>query len=174
MTPTAARALANRLASDQPERALSVARDIEAPWFRCQAFSQIGRYWPDEDYDRLLAEAVRAADMASEVYQQVAVSAWPVRAYLERGAIDSARALLAKYTDASTAIANLGSRSEALFLVFQAAKPFAPNLWQPIFDALVDAAEPSMSWRQGRASKRSWNSKQSFQSPASDRLICHS
>jgi hypothetical protein len=148
---TAGRTLANRLASDQPERALRVAQAIEAPWFRCQALSHVARYWPDEKYDRILVEAVRAAGSQDDIYKQVAVSAWPIRAYLERGNANPAQALLAKYTPMSNLIANMGSRSEALLLIFQAAKPFAPGLWHPIFDALVDAAEPSLSWRQGRA-----------------------
>lgn len=153
MTATAQRTLASRLASDQPERALSVARGIEAPWFRCQALSEVARYWPDQKYDHILTEAVRAADMQDEVYKQDAVSAWPIRAYLERNNVGPARVLLTKYIRASASIANMGSRSEALLLVFEAAKPFADSLWQPVFDALVAASEPSLSWRQGRALK---------------------
>jgi hypothetical protein len=151
MTPTVERNLANRLASTQPERALSIARAIEAPWFRCQALSHVARYWPDKKYGHILEEAVRAADSQDETYQRAAVSAWPIRAYLERDDAVPARALLKKYSRAASSIANRGSRSEALFLLFQAAKPFAPDLWQPIFRALVEAAEPSLSWRQGRA-----------------------
>jgi len=44
----------------------------------------------------------------------------------------------------------MGSRSEALFSIFQASKPFFPDLWQPVFAALVEAAEPVLSWRQLR------------------------
>ena len=150
MTPTAARNLANQIAPDQPERALSVARAIDAPWFRCQALSQVARYWPDEKYDPILKEAVRAADSQDQVYNQVAVSAWPIRAYLERGNAPPAKKLLAKGAQASRAIENMGSRSEALFAIFQASKPFAIDLWQPIFWALVEAAEPALSWRQLR------------------------
>lgn len=150
MTSTAARTLASRFAPDQPERALSVARAIEAPWFRCQALSQVARYWPDEKYHRILKEAVRAADLQDQVFNQVAVSAWPIRAYLERGDAPRAKKLLVKGTQASRAIDNMGSRSEALFSIFQAAKPFAIDLWQPVFWALVEAAEPALSWRQLR------------------------
>jgi hypothetical protein len=151
VTPTAARALANRLASEQPERALSVARAIDTPWFKCQALSHIARYWPDATFGRILEEAVRAADSQDDPYRQVAVSAWPLRGYLERGADQPASALLEKYLRTAGSIANMGSRSEALLLVFQAVKPFAPELWRPAFKALVRAAEPSLSWRQGRA-----------------------
>ena len=150
MTPTAARTLANRLAPDEPDHALRVARAIEAPWFRCQALSHVARYWPDENYDRFLKEAMRAADSQDQVFNQVAVSAWPIRAYLERGNAPPAKKLLAKGTSATGLIENMGSRSEALFGIFQASKPSAINLWQPIFWALVEAAEPALSWRQRR------------------------
>ncbi|MEP7211341.1 MAG: hypothetical protein ABI740_10930 [Alphaproteobacteria bacterium] len=150
MTPTAARNMSNHLASDQPERALAVARAIEAPWFRCQALAHVARYWPDENYDRFLEEAVRAGDLQDDVYSQVAVSAWPIRAYLERGNPTPARKLLAKYTRAASAIENLGGRSQALFTIFQSSKPFAPDLWQPVFWAVVSAAEPALAWRQRR------------------------
>jgi hypothetical protein len=164
MTPTAARALASRLAPDQPERALRAAQAIEAPWFRCQALSQVARYWPDEKYDRVLKEAVRAADSQDQVFNQVAVSAWPIRAYLERGNAPPAEKLLAKGTAASRTIENMGSRSEALFSIFQASKPFAVKLWQPVFWALVEAAEPALSWRQLR------NLKNAVAMVASDNL----
>lgn len=150
MNPTAARSLANRLAADRPEQALTIARAIDAPWFRCQALSQVARYWPDGNYDQILAEAVRAADAQDQVFHQVAVSAWPIRAYLERGNMPPAKKLLVKGIQASGTIENMGSRSEALFSIFQASKPFSDDLWQPVFVALVEAAEPALSWRQLR------------------------
>jgi hypothetical protein len=93
---------------------------------------------------------VRAADSQDQVFNQVAVSAWPIRAYLERDNSPPAKWLLAKGTQASGTIENMGSRSEALFSIFQASKPFATDLWQPVFCALVEAAEPALSWRQLR------------------------
>lgn len=90
------RTLASRLASDQPARALSAAQAIDAPWLRRQALCHVARHWPDEKYDGILTEAVRAADSQDEIYEQVAVSAWPIRAYLERGNANPAQALLVK------------------------------------------------------------------------------
>jgi hypothetical protein len=150
MTPTGARNLSNRLASDQPEQALAVARVIDNPWFRCQALSHVARYWPDDKYVRLLEEAVDAADSQDDVFNCAAVAAWPIRAYLERDNPSAAQKLLTRYTHAASTINNMGSRSEALFTIFQASKPFALYLWQPVFWALVDAAEPVLSWRQQR------------------------
>jgi len=150
LTPTSARDIAIRLASVRPDEALSVAKGIEAPWFRCQALSHVARHWPDKMYSRLLEEAILAADCQEDVFKRVAVSAWPIRAYLERGNPTPAKELLTKYVAASGAIENMGSRSEALFSLFQASKPFDNGLWQPVFWALVAAAEPALSWRQLR------------------------
>ena len=150
LTPTHNRELAHRLSGSDPEKALEVARKINDAWFRCQALSQVARYWPHADYQRLLKEAVDAADSQNDTYKQVTVSAWPIRAYLERGDASPAKGLLARYTTAATRVENMGSRSEALFMVFQAAKPFAPALWQPVFWALVAATEPALAWRQRR------------------------
>ena len=144
------RELAHRLSGSEPEKALEAARKISDPWFKCQAISQVARYWPRADYKRLLKEAVDAADSHNDIYKQVAVSAWPIRAYLERGDASPAKVLVQRYTTAATRIENMGSRSEALFLVFQATKPFAPDLWQPMFWALVAATEPVLAWRQRR------------------------
>ena len=150
MKPTAARNLSNRLAMDQPEEALRIAREIQSPWFKCQALSHVARYWPDEKYAKLLEEAVRSADSQDQVFNCVAVSAWPIRAYLERGNPSPAKKLLIKGTQAARTIENMGSRSEALFSIFQAARPFEFELWQPVFLTLVVEAEPASSWRQLR------------------------
>jgi hypothetical protein len=47
-------------------------------------------------------------------------------------------------------IENLGSRSEALMLLFQATLPYERELWSPILDELVIASEPVLNWRQRR------------------------
>jgi len=149
LTPTGQRHLSNKLAGTDPEQALAVARGIKEPWFRCQALSQVARYWPG-DAKCLLEEAVEAADLQDDTYKRVTVSAWPIRAYLERGSPSPAKSLLEKYTPATSNIENMGGRSQALLMLFQAARPFAADLWKPVFWALVDAAEPALAWRQLR------------------------
>ena len=150
LTPTGQRQLANRLSGGDPGQALAVARGIKEPWFRCQALSQVARYWPGKDYERLLDEAIAAAETQSDAYKRVTVAAWPIRAYLERGSSSPAKGLLEKYTPVTTNIENMGGRSEALLMLFQAARPFAAELWKPVFWALVEAAEPALAWRQRR------------------------
>ncbi len=144
------RDLAHRLSATTPDQGLAVARNIQDAWFRCQALSQVARYWPDGDYDRLLKEALLAANCLDDVYKRVAVSAWPIRAHLERGSPSSAKSIVEKCVGAAPSIVNMGSRSEALFLVFQAAKLGPADLWTPVFWALVKATEPALAWRQRR------------------------
>jgi hypothetical protein len=144
------RQLAHRLAKTEPDQALAVARKINDPWFRCQALSHVARYWPGSDYDQLLKEALKAADSHEDVYRQVTVAAWPIRAHLERGSPVSASIILGECVERAPSIGNMGSRSEALFMCFQAIKPAAADLWKRAFWALIEATEPALAWRQRR------------------------
>ncbi|MES2303029.1 MAG: hypothetical protein V4521_13305, partial [Pseudomonadota bacterium] len=100
--------------------------------------------WPHDDYDRLLVEAVKAAEAQQDnAYSRVAVSAWPIRAYLERDNSPPAKRLLEQHTAQASSIENMGGRAEALLLLFQASRPFEDRLWQPVFWRLVDSAEPA-------------------------------
>jgi hypothetical protein len=150
ITPTGQRERAIDLAASAPQEAAVVARNIEDPWFRCQALAHVARYWPDENYGKLLREASAAADSQDNWYKRVTVSAWPIRAYLERGNPGPVKGLLERYVDQVHHIENLGGRSEALLMLFQAARPFDRHLWEPVFHALVKATEPALAWRQTR------------------------
>jgi hypothetical protein len=149
-TPTGQRQRAIDLAAAEPNKAIKVARTIKDPWFRCQALAHVARYWPDEDFPPILREASEAADSQDNWYKRVTVSAWPIRAHLERRCPLPASKLLARYVNEASNIENMGGRSEALLMLFQAAKPFDRKLWEPVFRALVRAMEPALSWRQLR------------------------
>lgn len=150
LTSNGQRELSIKLASRNPKRAVEVARAIEDPWFRCQALAYVARYWPGEDYEHFLREATKAAESQDNCYKRVTVSAWPIRAYLERDGRPPAEKLLKQFSGEATNIENMGGRSEALFMLFQAAKPFDRDLWQPVFWSLVQAMEPALAWRQTR------------------------
>lgn len=150
MAATDQRQLAHRLSGTAPDEALEVARSIKDAWFRCQALSQVARYWPIDDYRGLLNEALAAANSHDDVFKQVTVSAWPIRGYLERGSPASAKTIVERCVGAASSIENMGSRSEALFMVFQAAKPGPTDLWKLAFSALLKATEPALAWRQRR------------------------
>lgn len=150
LTPTGQRQLAISLAASDPKRAVAAARAIQDPWFRCQALAYVARYWPGDDYQRFLDEANKAAEAQDNWYKRVTVSAWPIRAYLERGSQAPAKSLLERFTAEASNIENMGGRSEALMMLFEAAKPFNGSLWGPVFRALVQATEPTLAWRQVR------------------------
>lgn len=150
LTPTGQRQLAIDLAATDPMKAVSVARAIDDPWFKCQALAYVARYWPGNDYEQFLREASKASDSQDNWYKRVTVSAWPIRAYLERGNPAPAKRLLERYTEEARNIENMGGRSEALLMLFQATEPFGRSLWEPVFHALVKATEPALAWRQMR------------------------
>ncbi len=138
------------LAACDPKQAVAVARAIKDPWFRCQSLAYAARYWPDNDFKGFLEEAVKAAESQDNWYKRVTVSAWPIRAYLERDCPTSAKRLLERYAAGATNIENRGGRSEALLMLFQAAKPFDQRLWEPVLWSLVQSTEPAIAWRQVR------------------------
>jgi hypothetical protein len=146
--PSQMRDRAQRLCETEPAQALKIARHIPDPWFGCQSLSWVGRYWPDAKFIEILQEAFEVAARASDPYQTVAASAWPVRALLERGA--PATTIARRTLPLARGIENLGGRSEALILLFQATLPYEKALWTPVLDELVIASEPVLNWRQRR------------------------
>lgn len=146
--PSQMRDRAQLLCEAQPGEALKVARQIPDPWFGCQALSWVGRYWTDAKFGEILQEAADVAAAAGDPYQKVGASAWPVRALLERAT--AADTITIRALSYARAIENLGSRSEALMLLFQAALPGEKALWKPILDELVLASQPVLNWRQRR------------------------
>lgn len=149
-TPTGQRERSIRLGTSDPKQAVAIARVIDDPWFRCQSLAYAGRYWPGDDYESLLTEAVKAAESQDNWYKRVSVSAWPIRAYLERDCSIPAKRLLEQYAAKAINIENMGGRSEALMMLFHAAKPFDQGLWEPVLWYLVRATEPAIAWRQVR------------------------
>jgi len=145
-----ARTRACDLANVDPVHALEIARGISDPWYACQAFAWVGRFWPGADFRSVIAEGARAANRSLDPYQVVAAAAWPVRAFLERDVRADARMLIKEVLPVTPDIENLGSRSEALFTLLQAALPYEGPLWRPVLIALIEASEPTLSWRQRR------------------------
>ena len=127
MSATTERDIASRLAITDFEKALLLARNVSQPWFRCQALAQVARFAPDARVAKTAEEAVAAALMATDVYQQVAVTAWPLRALLERNYNEKARESLPPILKLSAQIQNPVSRSDALFLLWQAFFAFDGN-----------------------------------------------
>lgn len=114
---------ATRVAKNDWEKALSLARKVSDSWFRCQALAHVARVAPDKQVVSLAEEAISAALTATDSYKRVAVAAWPLRALLERNQEPKAIQLLPAILAQAAQIENPVSRSDALFLLWQAFFP---------------------------------------------------
>lgn len=148
--PTQARDRACSLAHSDPSAALTLAREINDPRFACQALAWVGRFWPDDDFESVINEAFDIGRKCSDPYQVVASAAWPVRALIERGASSEISTIVLPLLAVANAIPSFASRSEALFLLFQATKPGMQANWLPILQELIKASFPTLHWRQRR------------------------
>lgn len=149
--PTQARDRACSLAHSDPSAALTLAREINDPWFACQALAWVGRFWPGDDFESVINEALETGRKCSDPYQVVASAAWPVRALIERGASSQISTIVIPLLAVANAIPSFASRSEALFLLFQAAKPGMQTDWLPVLEGLIKASFPTLHWRQSRS-----------------------
>ena len=67
------------IAKDKPAEALKIARDIEDPWFRCQALTAVALHCADTaKKNRLLDESFQAALLTEQPNRIVSVSSWPL------------------------------------------------------------------------------------------------
>ena len=70
----------SELAKEEPKKALQKARNIEHPWYRCQAISSIVEANPSDPGARsLLDEAFAAAYAQHEPNRVASVAFWPLR-----------------------------------------------------------------------------------------------
>jgi hypothetical protein len=149
--PTQARDRAASLARSDPSAALTLAREINDPWFACQALAWVGRFWPGDDFETVINEAFEIGRKCSDPYRVVASTAWPVRALIERGASSQISRIVLRSLALANEITSLASRSEALFLLFQAPKPGMQTDWLPVLEGVIEASFPTLHWRQSRS-----------------------
>jgi hypothetical protein len=150
MTPTEKRDLAMRLAPTDSDRALVIARGIEDSWFACQALASVARFCPENSFRQLVKESLRVGSSAVDPYKVVACAAWPVRAIVERKHLDMLDSVIPELLKRAEQIELFASRSEALFLIFQAIYPAGRERWFEVFQALRKACVTLISWRQRR------------------------
>ena len=150
MTATQQRDLACRLALTDPTRALATARAIEDPWFACQALAWVARYAPDQQFIKIIKESLLACSTEIDPYRVVAPAAWPIRAIVERNHTGLLPSVIPDLLGRANDIENLGSRSEAIFMLLQAVFPAGRGSWFPVLQALREASTPLINWRQRR------------------------
>jgi hypothetical protein len=86
----------------------------------------------------------------ADPYRVVASAAWPIRAIVERNRTEVLPSIVPDLLHRAEDIEILASRSEALFLVFQAIFPAGSKHWRPVLDSLRRASASLISWRQRR------------------------
>ncbi|RYG58517.1 hypothetical protein EON80_26955 [bacterium] len=127
------------LAKTNVAKALGMANGISAPWFRCQALAGVARYASDEQVIKIAKAAIAAALKADDHYKQVAATAWPFRALIERNREAEAVKLLSPILELSAQISNPVSRSDALFSLWEAFYPAAGH--KSVLGALVRSCQ---------------------------------
>ncbi|HEV2861005.1 MAG TPA: hypothetical protein VGX48_08370 [Pyrinomonadaceae bacterium] len=150
MTPTERRELAAKIAPEDSDRALAVARGISDPWFACQALAHVARFSPENKFKRIIEESLRMSYSADDPFKTVASAAWPIRAIVERNRSEMLDSIIPELLTRAEQIELLASRSEALFLLFQAIFPAGRERWLIVFQGLLKASSPLINWRQRR------------------------
>jgi hypothetical protein len=150
MSSTRDRDLACRTAPRDPERALDLARRIPDDWFRAQALACVARHAAEPLVERLAEESVRSARQAKEPYRTAAVTAWPIRALIERGRAGPARRILAESLALLPQVQPVSSRAEALMLIWEAVFPAGRELRRLTLEAIARHCDPDAHWRAAR------------------------
>ncbi|MGE0767856.1 MAG: hypothetical protein AB7L90_15440 [Hyphomicrobiaceae bacterium] len=147
---TKARDQVAQLASSKPAEALRVARMIADPWFAVQAFAWVARFASGDVGEGALVEARETAKAGRDAYHKSAVLAWPIRAAVETGRLDAARAMLDMGLALLPKVRPPASRAEAGGLLLEAAFPAGRKIWEPVLRAIEDHCRPGNDWRSQR------------------------
>lgn len=150
MTPTIYRDQAAKLAKTNTEKAAEIALKTSDPWFEAQAWAHIARY---ADKPLLFSRrASKAAAKAKDDYQRSAVRAWEIAALAERKYFLQARKALKESAELAQTIKEIGSKAEALLLLFQAACKISREDAETVAE-ILDGSSSSTHWRIRRARK---------------------
>lgn len=150
MTAHTERDLVCQLAVHDSQRAYERAVAIAGPLFRAQALAWVARYAPTSDVRRIVGESLAVAATAEDAYRQVAASAWPIRALVERELVREAKDAVTITLKRAISIENPVSRVDALFLVWQAGFPLGASSRARILTPLLAAALSADSWKPQR------------------------
>ena len=150
MNATLQRNLVCQLAPSDSDRALATARAIDDPWFACQALAWVARYAPDSQFSKIIHESLRVVRAEDDPYRVVASAAWPIRAIVERNRAEMLASVIPNLLLRAEDIKLFASRSEALFMIFQAVFPAGREYWRPVLESLRQASTPLINWRQRR------------------------
>jgi hypothetical protein len=150
MSATLQRDHASTLAKSNPKKALAQARKIAEPWFRAQALAWVARF-TDGDPIAIASEAAKAARECDDDYKKSKVRAWEIAALAERRCLTEARRSLREALSLAKQVVPPSSRSEALFLLMQAAFKLAQDDAVRAYEVLKTTCLPDEHWRCKRA-----------------------
>jgi hypothetical protein len=137
------------LASTDTAKALALARQIIDPGYRAQALAIVARYASAELVSPIVRESLDSAFEQGDPYRVVAVSAWPVRALVERNETALLPPLLSDLVKRSRDIDNPVSQLGALSSLWCGAFSFLHPETDIILEEFVRACESANSWRAG-------------------------
>ena len=146
MSATTQRDRATTLAKSNSTKALAEARAIDEPWFRAQALAWVARF-TEEDAVAIASEAAKAAREGDDDYKRSAVRAWEICALAERGHAAEARRSLSEAVAVGRRVEPISSRSEALFLLLQAAFRISLAEASGVYEVLKSTCPSEKHWR---------------------------
>jgi hypothetical protein len=147
MSATQERDRVARIASSDNASALRIARNIDDPWFRCQALGYVA--WntaDDRRFLRLVAESLESGWSIKDPNRSVTVIAWPVAAlarrdYSQPDAMERSfgilREVIARLTGIIAQEPNPASRADALMTHIHALSPSRRGLRKGLLGLLV-------------------------------------
>jgi hypothetical protein len=138
------------LAKSNPKKALDLARKVNDPWFRAQALSWVARF-TDGDPVAVASEAATAARECEDDYKKSAVRAWEIAALGERDFATEARQSLIEALSLAKSVKPISSRSDALFLLLQAAFRIGRDEGYKAYQTLRTSCRADGHWRCKRA-----------------------
>jgi hypothetical protein len=144
---------AQNLARTQPKKALELAKKIAAPWYRAQALSWVARF-TDANPVTVARYSAMAAEECDDSYKRSAVRAWEIAALAERGCPAEAKEALKEAVDLAKSVNPISSRSEALFLLLQAAWTIDQKS-ATMVGTVLESSCPPEHWRARRALRES-------------------
>jgi hypothetical protein len=138
------------LARVSPGKALVKAKEIGEPWYRAQALSHVGRR-VEGDALVVFRMAAKAAAECDDDYKRSAVRAWEIAGLAERQLVAEARKALGAAVKAAEGVLPFSSRSEAIFLLFNAAFAIGREEAGWVLEVLELVCPEGEHWRCRRA-----------------------
>jgi len=148
--PPRLRNAAIELARSQSPDALDKAREVPDGWYRAQALAWVARFAPEDQCEAIAEEAFQSSLGCPDACNTLGSAAWPIGALVERGRKAEALDMLYRALGRESEVQPASSRSEALFLLFQAAFNLGETIRMDLYHRLAAAHDEAGFWRSRR------------------------